>query len=67
MRKTGTPVFRTVSGTERRGEKAIKEAKEERETREVKERDRGGVQRSRKEKRKYQGLTQASTPLTLVK
>jgi hypothetical protein len=60
-------VFRTVSGTERRGERARKGAKEESKTREVKERDREGVQRSRKEKRKKQGLTQAATPLTLVK
>jgi hypothetical protein len=52
VRKTGEPVFRTVSGIKRKGERARKEAKEERETREVKERDRGGVQRSRKEKRK---------------
>ncbi len=50
MRKTGEPVFRTVSGTERRGERARKGEKEERETRGVKERNRGGVQRSRKEK-----------------
>jgi hypothetical protein len=52
VRKTGEPVFRTVSGTERKGERARKGAKEESKTREVKGRDRGGVQRSRKEKRK---------------
>ncbi len=52
MRKTGEPVFRTVSETERRGERARKGAKEESKAREAKERDRGGVQRSRKEKRK---------------
>ena len=52
VRKTGEPVFRMVSGTVRRGERARKEAKEERETREAKERERGGVQRSRKEKKK---------------
>ncbi len=49
VRKTGNPVFRTVSGTERKKERVRKGAKEEREIREVKERDRGGVQRSRKE------------------
>ncbi len=52
MRKTGNPVFRTVSGTERKEERARKGAKEESKTREVKGRTRGGVQRSRKEKRK---------------
>jgi hypothetical protein len=52
VRKTGNPVFRTVSGTERRGERARKEAKEGSEAKEVKRRDKGGVQRSKKEKRK---------------